>query len=224
MVEEIKIISELKVKANLGNSQFTNEQKASIKKIYEKYFTLTPNQFSSTCNNCYVDAWILINQLNKNQSKLIQMNNCKFKLPQVKEGEMPVMIQMHGSPVIASNHNLTDDIAYSFLAKNKKMINYFSVYPSDWEKGLEEYKKRMASKEKKERKEETRPEVALVVEKTKEDKIKLFKENVDSLSKKELRAMAEENELPKKEWDKLNVDELINYLAEQLHETAVHSE
>lgn len=111
------------------NSGFSSLDRSFLDSLY---FELFGKQITNTgCRNCYRDAYIEICTKLKRENKMVKTTDF-----QLKAG---VVITFFGSPVAYTNANLTDEVAFRYLALNKSNERMFAHLPSDWEARLEEY-------------------------------------------------------------------------------------
>jgi len=113
-------LENIKLDTRKGNSQFSSEEKKIIKSLYNKYVG-EKKQFNSNCNSCYVDAFIQLTLLNKNN-----MEERKFIL---KEG---TLIQSFDIEKMYNNSNMSDEDAVRLLRKSPAYLKHFKKYPDNW--------------------------------------------------------------------------------------------
>jgi hypothetical protein len=113
-------LENIKLDTRKGNSQFSGEEKKIIKSLYNKYVG-EKKQFNSNCNSCYVDAFIQLTLLNKNN-----MEERKFIL---KEG---TLIQSFDIEKMYNNSNMSDEDAVRLLRKSPAYLKHFKKYPENW--------------------------------------------------------------------------------------------
>ena len=119
---------------------FSASDKAEIEGLYmdvlDKKFVRT------SCNDCYRDAVYEMYSYLKKNGRMKEKTIYKLK--------NGVLLQMgFGSGEFYTNANLTDDVAEKYLRLYPDRINYFALYPDDWEERLKEDKpKRKYNKKK----------------------------------------------------------------------------
>lgn len=103
---------------------YSTSDKAEIEKLYmdvlDKVFVRT------SCNDCYRDAVYEMYSYLKKNGKMKEKSIYKLK--------NGVLLQMgFGSGEFYTNANLTDEIAEKYLEEHPERINYFAIYPDDWQ-------------------------------------------------------------------------------------------
>lgn len=131
---------------------FSISDRELIEKLY--FIALNKHFKKTTCGDCYEDALIEINIEYKRTKKINKMSN--FAL---KNG---VILRTIDIPEIMSFKNTTDELSLKFLNKYPGFIDFFAVYPENWEE--------LAKQVEKEAKKE--PKVEEIVEKEAEIEIK----------------------------------------------------
>lgn len=114
-----------------NNLNRLNENKGgfsmSDRELIEKfYFMVLGKYFKRTnCGDCYKDALIEINIRYKKTNTINKMSN--FKL---KNGVVLISNQI---PDVMSYKNTSDILSIKFLKINPDFINFFAIYPENWE-------------------------------------------------------------------------------------------
>ncbi len=75
-----------------------------------------------------MDAFVLLMRFDT--SKLNAMKNRQFEL---KAGALLVDVKNGRNDLMATHHNLTDELALYHLRTNPKSIKHFAKYPKNWE-------------------------------------------------------------------------------------------
>ena len=109
-----------------SDREFKNEIKEIYKLIFEK--TL------SGCSNCIADAYYRI--LNSKTENREQKTNRKFRL---RAGAV-LHDKNFNADKMASNVNITDELALYHLANKPDCVVYFSELPDNWQQMVEDYK------------------------------------------------------------------------------------
>lgn len=116
---------------NNNKGGFSMSDRELIEKFYfmvlDKYFKKT------SCGQCYEDALIEINIKYKQTKTIKEMSNF-----QLKNG---VVLMSNEIPDVMSFKNITDELSIKFLKINPNYIDYFAVYPENWEELVNPVKK-----------------------------------------------------------------------------------
>lgn len=120
--------------SDLGKAcSFTQEEKAEIERMYTDILDKT--FVKTSCNDCYKDAVYEMYAYLKKNGKM--RDKTIYKL---KNG---TLLQMEfGSGEFYTNANLTDEVAEKYLAKYPERINYFAIFPDDWQKRIKSKNKK----------------------------------------------------------------------------------
>lgn len=101
------------------------EFRGQLERLYERYFH---RKLNKGCTSCWLDAYVLLMRYDIN--KLTQMADRQFEL---KAGALLVDVVSGANELMASHHNLTDELALYHLRTNPKCIKHFAKYPENWE-------------------------------------------------------------------------------------------
>lgn len=96
-----------------------------LEELYERYFHRRMNK---GCTSCWLDAYALL--MRYDIQKLSAMVDRKFEL---KAGALLIDVKEGRNDLMATHHNLTDELALYHLRTNPKCIRHFSKYPENWE-------------------------------------------------------------------------------------------
>lgn len=96
-----------------------------LESLYERYFH---RKLNKGCTSCWLDAFVLLMRFDT--SKLKIMAERKFEL---KAGALLIDVKAGRNDLMATHHNLTDELALYHLHANPKCIKHFSKYPANWE-------------------------------------------------------------------------------------------
>lgn len=110
------------------------EEEAFRQEIESIYVAVTHRKLNKGCNDCWLDAFILLTKTNI--EKLKSMGTRQFEL---KTGALLVDVECGDNSKLASHHNLTDELALYHLATNPKCISKFAKYPENYEQLVAEY-------------------------------------------------------------------------------------
>lgn len=99
--------------------------RGQLEALYERYFH---RKLNKGCTNCWLDAYVLLMRFDI--GKLKSMAARKFEL---KAGALLIDVKSGRNDLMATHHNLTDELALYHLRTNPKCIKHFSKYPANWE-------------------------------------------------------------------------------------------
>lgn len=116
------------VKARIQTEESFRQEIESI------YVATTHRKLNKGCNDCWLDAFILLTRTDIN--KLESMGTRQFEL---KTGALLIDVECGDNAKLASHHNLTDELALYHLATNPKCIKKFAKYPENYEQLVAEY-------------------------------------------------------------------------------------
>ena len=133
-----EFLETVKVRSNLDNKQFDEQQKKLIKSFYFTYFG---KKLVERCNNCFVDAYFELYNLSKNPEKIYNMENQQFQL---KKG---ILISLHGQVKDLTRANCTDKDAIDLLKKYPGHISSFEKYPDNWQELISGKKYKLETKD-----------------------------------------------------------------------------
>lgn len=121
-------------------SAFSASDKDEIESLYRE--VLDKKFVKTSCNDCYKDAvFEMYSYLKKNG---------KMKEKTVYRLKNGVLLQMgFGSGEFYTNSNLTDEAAEKYLSAHPENINFFAVYPDDWNQRIKSRTVRKAKKDEK---------------------------------------------------------------------------
>jgi hypothetical protein len=109
------------------------EDKTFKHNLVALYRTTFHKPLNTDCGNCWLDAFVLLIRTSK--QKLKEMKERRFEL---KAGALLVDVVKGDNALMATHHNLTDELALYHLRTNPKCIKLFSRYPADWEQLIKE--------------------------------------------------------------------------------------
>lgn len=96
-----------------------------LESLYERYFH---RKLNKGCTSCWLDAFVLLMRFDTMKLKI--MAERKFEL---KAGALLIDVKAGRNDLMATHHNLTDELALYHLRTNPKCIKRFSKYPANWE-------------------------------------------------------------------------------------------
>lgn len=97
-----------------------------LETLYESVFH---KKLNKGCTSCWLDAFVLLRS--KSIEKLTTMAKRQFEL---KAGVVLRDVVNHDDALLATHHNLTDELAIYHLRTNPNCKSKFSKLPSDWER------------------------------------------------------------------------------------------
>lgn len=97
-----------------------------LETLYESVFH---KKLNKGCASCWLDAFVLLRS--KSIEKLTTMAKRQFEL---KAGVLLRDVVNHDDALLATHHNLTDELAIYHLRTNPNCKSKFSKLPSDWER------------------------------------------------------------------------------------------
>jgi len=197
-----------------GKESITAEEKQFAKKIYRQ---ITGKHFRG-CSDCWGTLYVETERL-----KLETLTNTNKPMQQFKLKSTRI-IQAHGFDPIGAK-NLTDEIALRLLKSSKAHIRSFETFPENWEELVDSFSPtavKPSPSAPKTKKADNNAVVELeintdaVLAEAKSKELAKAKEKLEEMSKKELMAVCESNNYPKKEYEKLNKEKLVDYILERI--------
>lgn len=110
------------------------EEESFRQEIESIYTTVIHRKLNKGCNDCWLDAFILLTKTDIN--KLKSMGTRKFEL---KVGALLIDVKSGDNSKLASHHNLTDELALYHLSTNPKCSKKFAKLPENYEQLVAEY-------------------------------------------------------------------------------------
>ena len=104
--------------------------KSTLSALYHSTYR---KHLNTDCGNCWLDAFVLL--MRSSKQKLQAMKERQFEL---KAGALLVDVVKGDNALMATHHNLTDELALYHLRTNPKCIKLFAKYPAEWEQLVEE--------------------------------------------------------------------------------------
>ena len=104
-----------------GNKAFRQTLATLYVRVFKK-------RLNTDCSNCWLDAFVLLMRTSKKQ--LEAMKNRLFEL---KAGALLIDVERGENSKMATQHNLTDELALYHLRTNPKCIRLFTKYPANWQ-------------------------------------------------------------------------------------------
>lgn len=101
------------------------EFRTRLESLYYEAFHKRMNQ---KCTSCWLDAFVVLMRYDIN--KIASMANRQFEL---KAGALLIDVVKGDNDLMASHHNLTDELALYHLRTNPKCIRLFAKYPDNWQ-------------------------------------------------------------------------------------------
>lgn len=101
------------------------EFRTRLESLYYEAFHKRMNQ---KCTSCWLDAFVVLMRYDIN--KIASMASRQFEL---KAGALLIDVVKGDNDLMASHHNLTDELALYHLRTNPKCIRLFAKYPDNWE-------------------------------------------------------------------------------------------
>lgn len=109
-----------------GNKAFRQTLATLYVRVFKK-------RLNTDCSNCWLDAFVLLMRTSKKQ--LEAMKNRLFEL---KAGALLIDVERGENSKMATQHNLTDELALYHLRTNPKCIRLFTKYPENWQEMVKE--------------------------------------------------------------------------------------
>jgi hypothetical protein len=103
--------------------------KQEIENLYKAFFQQTVHG----CNNCYMDAYVQLMNLDINEAET--RLKCQFRL---RAGAL--LQDFDDSTKLCSQANITRELALHHLAKNPGCQRLFAILPDNWQQQVAEYK------------------------------------------------------------------------------------
>ena len=101
------------------------EFRTRLESLYYEAFHKRMNQ---KCTSCWLDAFVVLMRYDIN--KIASMAERQFEL---KAGALLLDGVKGDNDLMASHHNLTDELALYHLRTNPKCIRLFAKYPENWQ-------------------------------------------------------------------------------------------
>ena len=101
------------------------EFRTRLERLYLEAFR---RRLNKGCTSCWRDAYVLL--MRYDIEKLTTMASRNFEL---KAGALLIDVKKGANDLMATHHNLTDELALYHLRTNPKCIKMFSKYPENWE-------------------------------------------------------------------------------------------
>lgn len=98
------------------------------KEIEGIYVGQMHQSMNHNCNDCYMDAYIVI--MNTTNERIKAMETKEFEL---RAGAVLIDVVKNDSAKMCNSNTITDELALYHLATNPAYIRFFSRYPEDWQ-------------------------------------------------------------------------------------------
>ncbi|MDR3706625.1 MAG: hypothetical protein P4L28_12060 [Paludibacteraceae bacterium] len=138
MIQQLKQFqSKRKQYANLAELSVDLRTNQALKQEIEHLYKAFYHQTVHGCNNCYMDAYVQL--MNLNIDDAMKKLDCQFRL---RAGAL--LQDFDDSSKLCSQANITRELALHHLAKNPGCNHLFAILPDNWEQQVADYQEKQS--------------------------------------------------------------------------------